>query len=107
MQQFLFTVEIPPVSENAVGLTEDPEWTKFSNAASTILKPVKACIRHPKNVVLLPAENAWPVLMALSTTADKHNLPYTILLIDGEITELTQKVKLPMKINPDLLTRIR
>lgn len=90
MNQFLFVVEVPPVPEGSAGITVAPEWTNFYNAASTILKPVKACTRHQKNVWLLPAENAWPALMELSSTAVEHNLSYSVLLVEG-VTDLSAK----------------
>lgn len=95
MPQFLFVVEVPPSKAMSSPPGYPHEWTQFENEANTILKPVKACTRHQKNVWLLPAENALPVLLALSSTAEKHSLAYSALLISGEVTPLTPTTKHP------------
>ena len=85
MSHFLFVVEFPQSKALSSSPGYPHEWTQFENAANIILKPVKACTRHQQNVWLLPAENALPALLALSSTAEKHNLAYSALLIEGVI----------------------
>ena len=90
MPQFLFVVEVPPIPPGTVGATVSPAWSKFSSEASTILKPLKTYTQLQPNVWLLPAENALPALLALSSTAEKCTLAYSALLIEG-VTDLSTK----------------
>ncbi len=90
MSHFLFTVEIPPVPENSYGTPVAPAWTQFENEANNALKLVKTYKIHQKNVFSLPVENGLPVVLALSSTAEKHNLAYSVLLIE-KITDLSEK----------------
>lgn len=89
MSQFLFVVEMP-ASKNLSSLGYTTEWIQFENESNTILKPVKTYIRYQKNAWLLPVENGLPVLLALSSTAEKYNLAYSALLIEG-VTDLSAK----------------
>lgn len=91
MPHFLFAVELPPIPPGSVGVTVAPAWSKFSSEASTILKPLKTYTQLQPNVWLLPAENALPALLALSSTAEKCTLAYSALLVEG-VTELTEKI---------------
>lgn len=90
MQQFLIAVEIPVTNAISSSPSYPHEWLEFERAANTILKPVKACKRHQQNVWTLPVENGLPVLLALSSMAEKHNLPYSVLLLDNA-TDLSAK----------------
>jgi hypothetical protein len=96
MSQILFAVEIPPIPEGMIGATVAPSWSKFASAASTILKPLKTCKQLLPNVWLLPAENALPFLLDLSSKAENCTLPYVALLID-DVTELTGKLSSGMQ----------
>ena len=92
MPQFLFIVEIP----SSKGISSSPgyphEWTQFAGEANTILLPVKTYTRYQQNAWSLPVENGLPVLLALSSTAEKHNLAYSVLLLEGIINLSSQKL---------------
>lgn len=90
MSHFLFAVEIPPGPAMSTSPSFANNWTQFENEANKILQPAKAYTRHQKNVFLLPVENGLPVLLALSSTAEKHNLAYSALLVE-KVTDLSEK----------------
>lgn len=89
--QFLFIAEIPPSRSLSSAPGYPYEWTQFERAASTTLKPLKACTRLQQNAWLLPAENAWPYLKELSSTAETNNLAYSISLVVGDVVLITNK----------------
>lgn len=88
MSHFLFAVEIPPVPESSFGTPVAPAWIQFCKEADMILKPLKTCTIHQKNVFLLPVENGFPVLLALSSKAEEHTLSYSVLLVES-VTDLS------------------
>ena len=92
MPQFLFIVEIP----SSKGISSSPgyphEWIQFANDANTILSPVKTYTRYQQNVWSLPVENGLPVLLALSSTAVKYNLAYSVLLLEDIIDLSSQRL---------------
>jgi hypothetical protein len=100
MPHFLFVVEIPPIPPSVHGATVAPAWQQFCSEVDTTIKLPKACKQLQKNVWLLPAENALPALLALSSTAEKHTLAYSALLVenvidlDGKISAGMQRVPL-------------
>lgn len=93
MQQFLFVVEIPPIPEGVMGMTVSPAWSKFLHDVDTTIKPPKTCTQLQQNAWLIPAENGLPLLLALSSTAEKYTLAYSALLITGDVTPLTSSTK--------------
>ena len=93
MQQFLFVVEIPPLPNNTFGTAVAPEWTAFSNAASSTLKTVKSPTQLQPNAWLLPAENSLQALSALCALATKYRLSYSAVLIPDGATIIAKDVK--------------
>ena len=93
MQQFLFVVEVPPLQSGTVGTGVAPEWSMFSNAASSTLKTVKSPTQLQSNAWLLPAENSLPALTALCALASKYRLSYSVVLIPEGLTILAKDVK--------------
>lgn len=93
MPQFLFVVEVPPIPDNSYGTRESPDWTKFSHAASSILKTAKGTKQLQPNAWLLPAENSLPALAELCALADSCTLQYSSLLLPVEAVVLAHNVK--------------
>ena len=93
MPQFLFVVEVPPIPENAMGMTVSPDWRKFSNAASKIVGTAKGAKQLQSNVWLLPAENSLPVLTELCALAGSCTLRYSSLLLPVEATVIALNVE--------------
>lgn len=93
MQQILFIAEIPEVPENSVGTTVSPRWLTFEDGVNTLLKQNRACKRHQKNAWLLPVECAWPSLIDMSNLATKSDFAYSVLLISGDVIDMTATTK--------------
>lgn len=93
MPQFLFVVEIPSIPEGSVGASVSPDWLKFSNAASSILKTAKGTKQLQSNAWLLPAENSLPALAELCALAGSCTLQYSSLLLPVEAVVLALDVK--------------
>lgn len=89
MAQFLFVVEVFTKArrraEGAAALVSD-DWSRFSSEAESIARSAKRDRRLAENVWLLDAENALPVLAALSSLATQYKLTsHTLLLPEGPI----------------------
>lgn len=102
MSQILFVVEVPPSKALSSSPGYPHEWTSFENeiesklgSSSSAQKTAKACTRLQTNAWLIPAENSWQFLDILVASATSHNLPYSVLLVSGEVTHLTLPPKKP------------
>jgi hypothetical protein len=92
MSQFLFSIEIPPIPDNTVGMTESPAWLRFSHEAIPKLLPDTVATRIDRNVWLLPTDNMLPRLTRLAELARSNGLRYSCLLLPVDAQVLAYQV---------------
>ena len=93
MQQFLFSVEVPPSQGYSTGASYAHEWIEFAKSADTILKSHKGSSKLLLHSWLLPADHAWPALERLAASATTHHLSYSVILIPDGAVVLTSPAK--------------
>jgi hypothetical protein len=91
MSSFLFIADVPP--NKAFPGSGEPEhsqeWRSFLQEAAHSTATSKDAKRIGESTWLLPASGAWPVLESLASAAAAQSIPYSVLLVEGAITELT------------------
>lgn len=90
MQQFLFIAEIPPSDAMSTGSTYSSGWRSFAQESSSSTKSTKGVTRIREGSWLLAADGAWSILHSLASAADRWKIPYSVLLIEGEVTPVTK-----------------
>jgi len=90
MNQILFAIEIPPISQSSVGMTENAEWLSFLDEIKPSIATWKNAKQPLSSIWIGNADGALPFLADACTLANKHKLTYTALLLTGETISLVE-----------------
>lgn len=88
MPQFLFIAEIPPADAMSSAPTYSVSWQRFAQAATRSTGTSQCATRLHEGAWLLEASGAMQVLTALANAAEAEKIPYSVLLLGGEVTRL-------------------
>jgi len=86
MSQYLFAIEM---LKDGSSIAQVESWKELSSAIDNILKTnmrfSETQLRVASNILLLPAENALPVLLELSALANFHKCSYICYLLSDAV----------------------
>lgn len=92
MAKILLVATVPPYASFPVGTPPVycSEWIEFAKAAQAQTDATSGARRLSECAWLFDAAGSWPALHAISEAAKAAEVQFTTLLIEGELTELTQ-----------------
>lgn len=94
MPHIFFTVEVPPSEPNIIAkppTNVSSGWREFEAAVDGSKTATAGKSRVTRNVWLLDAEGALPLLLELTALADKHGLLYKAFLAPGDVVAMSPK----------------